>query len=243
MGNTKAPNESAVSPGISPTISPAKSELIVLCDFDGTISQLDVGNEIHRSLLPDQFTDLQKRYRAQGMTLRELQNKMWQDFPLSKNEFRKQALPFAKLRPGFSYFLRQCFELKIPFYIASCGIRDYIEAVLEVTLDSDERQMISGLYCNDVEFADAKIKRLITPESAESDLTLDKGRLADELRLLHGNSKVLGIGNGGSDRSMAGHVDVLAATDALARWAESKKLPFVEFNDFSSLSIPKLFAK
>ncbi len=213
----------------------------VLCDFDGTISQLDVGNEIHRSVFPDEFLSLQKSYRSGDLNLRQLQLAMWKNFPLNQKEFCRRAETFATFRPGFREFLRYCHKKNVSFIVASCGIRDYIEAVLARELSPEDRQLIAAVHCNDAHFDEKKLTTLITPEDESSDLTLDKGKLARELRHEKPALKILGIGNGTSDRSMAGHVDRLAATDALARWAESSHTAHIAFDDFETLIEAAIF--
>jgi 2-hydroxy-3-keto-5-methylthiopentenyl-1-phosphate phosphatase len=215
----------------------------VLCDFDGTISKLDVGNEIHRSVFPEKFVELQKAYRAGELNLRQLQLKMWQDFPLSQTEFQKRAQQFGSLRTGFKNFLRHCQEHQVLFIVASCGIRNYIEAVLKKELEPTELGRIKEIHCNDARFSNEALVEFLTPEKGDSDLTLDKGKLARELRKQYPKMKILGIGNGTSDRSMAGHVDLFAATDALAKWAQKSSIEHIPFDDFETLTRAQLFAR
>jgi 2-hydroxy-3-keto-5-methylthiopentenyl-1-phosphate phosphatase len=210
---------------------------VVATDFDGTITRLDVGNEIHKSLKPEDFVALQAAYRRGEMGLKELQRRMWVDFAMGETEFRKLARKFGELREGANKFLEYCADSEIPVYVASCGIRTYIETVLDALLSPKARAAIKGLQCNNAVFSDTKLSEFIPPPSSpDSPYPLDKGAWIQEIRReKHPNSKVLGIGNGTSDRSFAGQVDQLAATEALARWCETQKVPFIAFESFDEI--------
>lgn len=210
---------------------------VVATDFDGTITRLDVGNEIHKSLKPEDFVALQAAYRRGEMGLKELQRRMWVDFAMGETEFRQLARKFGELREGANEFLEFCADSEIPVYVASCGIRTYIETVLDALLSPKARAAIKGLQCNNAVFSDTKLSQFIPPPSSpDSPYPLDKGAWIQEIRReKHPNSKVLGIGNGTSDRSFAGQVDTLAATEALARWCETQKVPFIAFESFDEI--------
>jgi len=215
---------------------------VVATDFDGTITRLDVGNEIHRSLKPDEFGALQATYRSGGMTLKELQRQMWENFAMNEATFKKRALEFGALRDGANHFLESCLDAGIPVYVASCGIRTYIETVLDTMLTPKARSAILGIECNRAVFSAHGISQFIPPPSSPaSPVPLDKGAWIQSIRReKHPHSKVLGIGNGSSDRSFAGQVDTLAATEALARWCEAESIPYVAFESFYELLEAKL---
>jgi 2-hydroxy-3-keto-5-methylthiopentenyl-1-phosphate phosphatase len=214
-----------------------KPSWVVASDFDGTLTKLDVGNEIHKSVKPQDFIDLQAAYRRGDISLKELQRQMWQDFPLSESEFRKRALSFAELREGVNEYLELCLDHSIPVYVASCGIEQYIAPVLDTLLSPKARKAILGLKCNRAVFDSQKLAEFIPPDSdAESPYPLDKGAWIQQIRSQkHPGSKVLGIGNGSSDRSFIGQVDLLAATEALAKWCDNQNIPYQPFEDFHEL--------
>jgi len=215
----------------------AKSGWVVATDFDGTITQLDVGNEIHKSLKPQDFVALQAAYRRGELGLKELQKNMWQDFAMDEASFRKLAHDFGTLRDGANEFLEHCHDSAIPVYVASCGIRTYIETVLDALLSPKARASIKGIQCNNAVFSGNMLSEFIPPPSSpDSPYPLDKGAWIQEIRRdRHPHAKILGIGNGTSDRSFAAQVDVLAATDALARWCETQKVKHVPFESFREL--------
>jgi 2-hydroxy-3-keto-5-methylthiopentenyl-1-phosphate phosphatase len=216
---------------------------VVATDFDGTITRLDVGNEIHKSLKPNDFVSLQAAYRSGQIGLKELQRRMWQDFPLGEKDFAAKAQHFGELREGAEEFLLHCRKNSIPVYVASCGIRTYIESVLDALLTPEARSAIVGIQCNNAVFGESSISEFIPPPSSpDSPYPLDKGAWIQDIRRdKHPTSKVLGIGNGTSDRSFAGHVDLLATTEALTHWCETQKLRHIPFESFRELLDKNLF--
>jgi 2-hydroxy-3-keto-5-methylthiopentenyl-1-phosphate phosphatase len=216
---------------------------VVATDFDGTITRLDVGNEIHKSLKPEDFVMIQARYRRGEINLKQLQLHMWENFGLSEAEFKKRALSFGALRDGANPFLESCLDAGIPVYVASCGIRTYIETVLDTMLTPKARSAILGIECNNAVFEGERLSQFIPPPSSPtSPVPLDKGAWIQSIRReKHPKAKVLGIGNGSSDRSFAGQVDELAATEALALWCEKENVPFVPFESFHDLMKRNLF--
>lgn len=208
------------------------NEWIVVTDFDGTLTEKDVGNELCKLYRPQEYKDLSNEYNAGVLTLRDFQQKMWTGFPTSREVFSESALRFAKLRPGVNEFLELCAHKEIPVYIASCGIDAYIEPVIERYFSKFAQAAIKGMACNKSEFSDEKLAKLIAPNQnlAEAE-PLHKGRWARELGNQHAR-KVVAIGNGGSDRTFIAHVDKLFATEKLPKICAAAGQEYTEFEHF-----------
>ncbi len=211
------------------------SRWIVVTDFDGTLTEQDVGNELCKEFIPDLFLELQTAYRAQKLSLREMQPRMWSDFPCGEARFRERAAQIGRLRPGVVEFLRLCRDREVPVYVASCGLRPYIEAVLDRTLPAELRGVVREIRCNEARFEGERLARFETPDDdPTSPYPLDKGAWCRALRERLG-ARVLGIGNGSSDRTFLGQSDELAATEALATYFERQGADFRRFTDFRDL--------
>ena len=226
---------------MSPALPQLKArEWIVVTDFDGTLTRLDVGNELCIKAAPKEFAFLQNEYRQGRITLKDYQIKMWSKFPMGERDFRRLSRELGALRDGVNSFLETCANVGVPVYVASCGLRPYIDEVLDAFLTPAARKAITDIQCNEARFAADHISDFIPPSNApDSPYPLDKGVWCDELRAQHSaqnpNVKVLGIGNGSSDKSFLGHVDFLAATDGLAEHAKKVGHPFFYFDDFDLL--------
>jgi 2-hydroxy-3-keto-5-methylthiopentenyl-1-phosphate phosphatase len=213
----------------------ASKELVFVLDFDGTITTRDVGNEICDILDSAKYKKLQAQYRAKEITLRQYQKLMWEGLKTSRDNFIKLATGFSQLRPGVREFFDFCSEKSIDVFIASCGIREYIEPVLEKELGSDTRKCLKEVSCHNAEFQDNTLSKLLfrDSEALSGAWPFDKGRWCRELKVRYPDNTVfIGVGNGTSDLNFVGAVDHLMATDAFARYCESNKIPFTEFHDF-----------
>jgi len=220
----------------------SSSNWIVLTDFDGTLTERDVGNDLCRHFLPDLFDRVISQYEQGNMNLRAEQAILWQDFPANKATFAQKALELAKIRRGVNEFLEFCSENTIPVYIASCGMDAYIEAVIEEHLSPKARKSIVEIRSNQVKFSDKKIIELITPDKdPKSAVPFHKGNWGAELRKTHPDAKILGIGDGSSDFSMVEHVDLIYATRKLAAKCEELGKEYKPFEDFFSIMADPIF--
>jgi 2-hydroxy-3-keto-5-methylthiopentenyl-1-phosphate phosphatase len=166
--------------------------------------------------------------------LRDYQNELWTDFPLSAKEFEQESRHFAKFRNGTEAFLEACADLGIKVFVASCGIDAYILPTL-AELPEKAQRAIAGLRCNQAVFESKQLKQIQMP-SLDGPYSLDKGAWCQEIRNLNSRPcEILGIGNGTSDRSMVGFTDRLAATESLAEHLEEKKIDHSYFESFSEL--------
>ncbi len=214
----------------------------VVTDFDGTLTEKDVGNELSELVLGSQFRDLYARYKKGEWDLRTYQQKVWNHFPLPEKSFREQSVKLGTLRPKVKQFLHLCTQHSIPVYVASCGLRPYIEPVLHHYLSPIELSCVKEIRCNEVVFNSQGISDFRQPiEKTPGPFPLDKGAWVLELRERHPGAKVLGLGNGTSDRTFWPHVDLLGATEGLQKWAEREKVPHFAFEDFAPLLKLPLF--
>jgi len=217
--------------------SQSKAPWVIVSDFDGTFTVKDIGNELCEEVLGEKWFELYRQYRAGIFGLKEYQKKTWSNFPLSEKEFIDLSLKFAFLRPGLEEFLCQAVDQKIPVYVASCGLRPYIDATLKNKLSPKAQMAIKGIHCNEVKFDENKILEFVPPPSLpECPFPLDKGAWAKEVALKHGpQTQLLGIGNGTSDQSFWGAVHELAAIESLEKWCLKEKIPYISFENFFDL--------
>ena len=209
---------------------------IIVTDFDGTLTEKDVGNELCEEVVPQKFKELHKLYKSGSLNFKNFQQQMWTHFPTSEAEFKRLAVKHGKLRRGCEVFLSACHERRLPLYVASCGLRPYIEEVLKKNLSPELYALVKEIRCNEVSFGTSRIETFETPEkSDDAQVSFDKGKWCEELRVKHPRSKILGIGNGTSDRSFAGKIDVFATTEALTLWCQKNSIAHTHFETLDEL--------
>ena len=207
--------------------------LVVVTDFDGTLTQKDIGNELCKIYRPQLYAELSEAYSKELLKLRDFQQQMWTGFPCSEDEFIASSLRVASLRPGVNEFLEMCAHKSVPVYIASCGMDTYIQAVIGRFFSKFAQAAIRGVACNHVEFAGDRLVQLTAPDT---DLTqpepLHKGKWARRMATESGATNLVAIGNGGSDRTFLGYADTIFATEKLIKICEVAGQSFVPFDHF-----------
>jgi len=211
-----------------------KSNLIIISDFDGTICNSDIGNEICKVVCPEKFFALIKEYKSNNISLRTLQSSIWNKIDCSVEKLKAITLEHSIPREGFVDFLKYCQQNSIPFYIASCGIDLYIEHALKQILTEELFNYISEIKSNVAVYQGKTLVNLISPDT-HPDIPFHKGKWAISLKEKHQNKKVLAIGNGGSDKTFIDHVDFLVATDNLRKHCQENKVNHFGFDRFEEI--------
>lgn len=210
------------------------SPLAVVCDFDGTITTRDLGDQLGRRFAtPEDWAEVEARYRAGNQTLRQILHSMFAPIRATREQLARAALELAVIRDGFVELVADCVEHRIPFVLASGGLDLYIDPVLGSILPPAH---------------DAYVERRCnrgTPAAHGLDVVfpLDgrgcgncgscKAVVVEELRA-RGVRTVVAVGDGYSDRCLVGTADVLfarPALEALARKEGVDTLPWDDFHD------------
>lgn len=212
----------------------AKHSVAVVSDFDGTFTKTDVGNLISERALGPKWHDLYRKLRSGELNLKSYQMAVWDRMPVTSENLAKWALEASELRPGVLEFLESCQEKSIPVYIASCGLRPYIDAVLNDRVPKHLRSAIKEIKCHDATFDSGVLRFIPAEDRTESPFPLDKGLYCRSLR--DSVQKIIGIGNGTSDQTFAGSVDLLCATESLAKYCDAKAFTYRYFEDFFDIA-------
>src|ERR671934_3042223 len=114
------------------------SDLAVVCDFDGTATVLDIGDEISKHFCGPEYLALQKKLFAEGkLTTRGIIQSIYTPIRAGEQEVVAFAIAVAKLRPGFTELVAAARDRGAPFFLASGGLRQYIEAVVAAQLPKE----------------------------------------------------------------------------------------------------------
>lgn len=114
------------------------SALAVVCDFDGTATLLDIGDEISKQFGGRAHLEQQKAMFGRGeLTTRDIIEGIYTHVRASEKEICDFVVGAAHLRPGFDDLVRAARDRGAPFILASGGLRQYIDAVLAAHLPSE----------------------------------------------------------------------------------------------------------
>ena len=104
----------------------------LVCDFDGTSTLLDIGDENSRHFGGAAHWEQQREaFKRHELDTRGIIAGIYTSVFASEAEVRAFAAEQARLRPGFIELVAACQERGAPFILASGGLRQYVEAVLE----------------------------------------------------------------------------------------------------------------
>ena len=188
-----------------------RPDLAVVCDFDGTATLLDIGDEISKRFGGRAHFEEQKAMFARGeLDTRGIIEGIYQHVRAGEEEVRAFAVEEARLRPGFAELIDAARSVGAPFYLASGGLRQYIESVLEAHLPPELRAHVKlraneGLFSPEglrVRFpTDEESRRLGCPVCGSCK------RVSVAEARAGGAKRVLGIGDGFADRCLVQSAD------------------------------------
>ncbi|MEO7191963.1 MAG: HAD-IB family phosphatase [Vicinamibacterales bacterium] len=105
--------------------------MLLLCDFDGTITTTDVTDLLwDRFGTPGWRDRLLGPYRRGETTILEVMDTGWGEVAESEAELLAYARPRVALRSGFENLLSVCRQRGWTFHVVSCGLDWYLKALL-----------------------------------------------------------------------------------------------------------------
>lgn len=222
------------APEIGYDRSVPSTPLAIVCDFDGTITTFDLGDQLGRRFVtPAEWTTIEDRFRAGGQTLREVLWSMFAPIRATRTEMAAAALEVASVRAGFVELVATCVEKAVPFVLASGGLDLYIDPVLRSVLPPTHDAHVER-RCNHATPGAHGLDVVFPLDGQGCGLCGSCKRVVvDELRT-RGVHTVVAIGDGVSDRCLVGTADVLFARGNLldyARWQGVDALPWEDFHD------------
>jgi 2-hydroxy-3-keto-5-methylthiopentenyl-1-phosphate phosphatase len=217
--------------GIQKTASP----LGVVCDFDGTATLLDIGDEVSRHFGgAAHWEDRSAAFRRGELDTRGVIEGIYETVTASEAELRAYAVSVARLRPGFAELIDACRARSAPFILASGGLRQYIEPVLDAQLGPETLRHVH-LRANEAVFEPAPWKVRFPGEVAARELGCTAcgscKRVSVAALRAAGVRHVIGIGDGFADRCLAQSADAIFAREGsyLHRYCVEKGLPHTAF--------------
>jgi len=200
---------------------------LVQCDFDGTITEEDMGYLLLDSFASEGWRRLLTEYREGRISVGYFNTKAFATVKADKQTLLKFVRNKVKIRAGFHELLACCRRKGFRFVIVSNGLVFYIEAILRDT----------GV--DNIEVMAAQTN--FTPEGIEAKYMGPGGnQIQDGFKeayirsFLRKGYRVVYIGNGISDASPAKQAHHIFAIGELLAYCKETNLnctPFVDLND------------
>lgn len=207
----------------------SNSKITILCDFDGTVAERDIGHHFFETFVKDtnRWLDTLERWKMGLISSKEcLEHEIsWVDADrLDIDAF----ITKERLDPYFRDFVDFCVKRKYDILILSDGLDYYIESLL----------MRSGLG-----FIPFRANHLLLNGSSIEGIDFPYHNLKDctmcgNCKLFHLEEKrregyfTVYVGNGYSDRCPAEHADLVLAKSDLLAHCEREEISCIPFENF-----------
>jgi len=200
---------------------------LIQCDFDGTITEKDVGFFLLDSFADGDWRQLLTQYREGKISVNNFNTHAFAMIKADRQTLLKFAQGKMKIRAGVHELITYCRRKGFQFVIVSNGMDFYIEAVLrDIGIENIE------VFAAQTRFSPEGVDtRYIGPEGNQ----LENGfkEAYTELFLSQGYRLVY-VGNGISDIPPARQAHHIFATGELLTYCKETNLnciPFVDLND------------
>ncbi|MDI3328492.1 MAG: MtnX-like HAD-IB family phosphatase [Alicyclobacillaceae bacterium] len=199
---------------------------VVVCDFDGTITERDMIVSIMERFAPPEWEALGKAVVERRMSVREGVGRMFALLPSSRREeIVDFALKTARIRPGFPEFLAAAWRAGLEFYVVSGGIDLFVLPILSPF------RLDGKIYCNRAAFDEERI-RIEWPHPCGPGCKGDCGLCKPTIMEGFGGAWTVLVGDGVTDFLAAERADLVVARDGLLRRCLELGRPAASFETF-----------
>ena len=218
-----------------------QKKALVLSDFDGTISRVDVGNSVLDRFTPEGWEAIDREVVKGSLGSREAYEKIAPMVRVDVNRLRTHVLKHAAIDPFFVRFCRLAGKRGVDVKIVSDGLDFYIRAILE-----KHRLGEIEFYSNRVVFGREEAVAFEFPQANAQcgRCGTCKNKILHDHRLMY--EKIIYVGDGHSDICPSQCADLIFAKGELLRKCERESaVPYRPFHDFREVSeyLKKTFDK
>jgi 2-hydroxy-3-keto-5-methylthiopentenyl-1-phosphate phosphatase len=207
----------------------------VVCDFDGTATTEDIGDQVVlRFARAGHYEAQEAIYAAGGIPFSGLLTRIFEGVAAGPEEVAAFARDVAVFREGFERFVEACRSNDRPFVVCSAGLDAYIEPVLG-RLPPAQRAHLS-VVANRARFDTGRLRVSFDETAGDCGFCgTCKGNVVRALQ--RAGHRVLMVGDGTSDRHGADAADAVFAREggSLVRYCTAKAIPHVVFRSFDEV--------
>jgi len=205
--------------------------LVLVLDFDGTVTEKDIGDEVCDRFAPPAWKDIDAAWVRNEISLPEAQRKMWAMCRARREEAVAYAREIGKRRPGLHELLDEVERMGGEAWLASGGFDFYVEGIL-----GEEVGRFARRYYNATKFSGEQVEVSFPHEAMScSKCGVCKGVVCDAAREV--GKRVIFVGDGSSDRCALGRCDQMFAVRGgiLDRHCVSLGAPAFRFETFDEV--------
>ena len=209
-------------------------KIVLISDFDGTISKKDFFYMVIDDLLTDKKSALApwKQYLRGNIKHIDALSAIFSQIRLSQRDFDK-FVSTIEIDDRFYDTAKFCNDKKIPFYICSAGTNYYIKKRISDTLQNCNITLIS----NDATYSPKDGMRLIPPEKSSyfynSNTGISKEAIVQKFK--DDGYFTIYAGDGKPDFKASKIADAVFAKDLLAELCKKENVQTQKFDDFGDI--------
>jgi 2,3-diketo-5-methylthio-1-phosphopentane phosphatase len=206
------------------------SQRTLVVDFDGTITEQDLLDEIAQTFGDEAvYQEVDEGLDRRSLSLHDVLRREFEPVTATLDEVVEWVLEHARLRPGFAELVEGAERDGWDVVIVSSGFRELIEPVLRKE-GLDHLRLVS----NSVEPDPGGWRVRFHDEAACA--TCGEACKRSTVTGLVGEGEVAYVGDGYSDRCAAEMADRVFARRGLATYLDEKGVPYVHFEDFHEVA-------
>ncbi len=206
------------------------SERTLVVDFDGTITEQDLLDEIAQTFGDEEvYREVDEGLDDHSLSLNEVIRREFEPVRAPLEEVQQWVLENVRIRPGFREVVDLARERGWRFVIVSSGFRELIEPILRRE-GLDDVELLSNRIDPDPDGWKVQFR-----VSAVCDVCGQACKRSTAAALADG-AELVYVGDGYSDRCAAESADLVFARRGLASYLEERGVPFERFEDFHSIA-------
>jgi len=204
--------------------------LVVLCDFDGTITTVDTAEFVLNRFAWGDWQRFDRQFEKGKITIEECLTKQFSRVNASEKQILEELKDVVIFRPNFKKLAEYCQGNRIPFMIVSAGLDIVINHFLEI----NKCQNLVEVYAAKTAFSADGI-RLTFPQLFDKSSANFKHDVVRKHK--NGGKKVVYIGDGLADYDAAKDADYLFVIEGsrLAKLCKSHGIPCKNITDFQEV--------
>lgn len=203
-------------------------DIVVLCDFDGTISVKDVTDSLLERFANPEWEEIEEAWKEGLISSQECMAEQYGLIKASREEL-EVFLGKVEIDPYFPEFLRFCNRFKHRFAVVSDGFDFYIERILKRYGLQDVE-----VFANHLEWAEDGIKTFF-PHTNDECPTCGNCKTNIFHSFKGPRNHVVYIGDGWSDRCIARESDTIFAKGKLIAFCHENSVPYIPYLTFADI--------
>ncbi len=200
----------------------------VLCDFDGTITNDDIGFKIIKTFAGQGWQEVEDAYQRGEKGSREALAEIFALTTVSEKTLRRFVEEQFFVDPFFPAFLLFCRHKKVNVTVLSDGFDFYIDLMFE------KYKIDVPYYANRLKVVDCVLYSHFPNASLQCG-SCGTCKLDYAKRVKENGKKIIYIGDGRSDRCVSRMADIVFAKGFLANYCDEHSIPYHLFESFNDI--------